>query len=240
MSVYADQLKAFKVLNSWGTKWGNGGYAWIDYSTFQNLTLEGYVTIDIFLDRVASAAVPVSASSPSGDRISKGSTADLGLPGGTPRDVKPVPEEATPSTPTTAARREQTPSPAVPVPTPTVSPSPVPGKLTVATFTPQALSAAVRSTTEPKGTFQWNGYSVQPYSVWLELPEAISIAVQRTEYWFNHPSFTNPKNSIAGSNIFIAKWQGYGCINDAKVIAFMKDGRKIEAPFDLCAAQGRF
>ena len=78
------------------------------------------------------------------------------------------------------------------------------------------------------------------YSVWLELPDSLAAMINRVEYWFNHPSFTNPKKSIVGSSIFIAKWQGYGCINDAKVVAFMKDGSKIEAPFDLCAAQTRF
>jgi len=33
---------AFEVLNSWGRKWGNGGYTWIPYQTFVNFVTEGY------------------------------------------------------------------------------------------------------------------------------------------------------------------------------------------------------
>lgn len=31
---YSNTLKAFKVINSWGTKWGNKGYGWIHYDFF--------------------------------------------------------------------------------------------------------------------------------------------------------------------------------------------------------------
>lgn len=33
---YDDALQAFKVRNSWGTYWGDGGYCWIGYDTFVN------------------------------------------------------------------------------------------------------------------------------------------------------------------------------------------------------------
>ena len=31
---YNDELNAFKFVNSWGTTWGNEGYAWLDYNFF--------------------------------------------------------------------------------------------------------------------------------------------------------------------------------------------------------------
>jgi hypothetical protein len=37
---------AFEVLNSWGRKWGNGGYIWIPYSVFVNFVMEAYEIID--------------------------------------------------------------------------------------------------------------------------------------------------------------------------------------------------
>ncbi|MEJ0106451.1 MAG: C1 family peptidase [Bacteroidota bacterium] len=34
---YNDTKNAFKVMNSWGTKWGDNGFAWIDYANFPTL-----------------------------------------------------------------------------------------------------------------------------------------------------------------------------------------------------------
>ena len=173
---YADQLKAFKVLNSWGTKWGDRGYAWIDYAAFQNLTLEGYVTIDIFLDRVASATGPANVGVPRGTSEPGRSTAEIGVPAGTPPDGKRAAssEAALPSTKpsTPATARPSAPSTASPqlaVNTPATSPGQASANLTIKPVMPQVLTTSVRSTTEPKLTFQWKGYSVQPYSVWASL-----------------------------------------------------------------------
>lgn len=35
---YNDELKAFKVVNSWGTNWGDKGYCWISYDFFKEPT----------------------------------------------------------------------------------------------------------------------------------------------------------------------------------------------------------
>ena len=37
---------AFEVMNSWGRKWGNGGYIWIPYETFVSFVTEGYEIIE--------------------------------------------------------------------------------------------------------------------------------------------------------------------------------------------------
>lgn len=34
---YSDQFKAFKLVNSWGEGWGDGGFVWVDYEAFDNV-----------------------------------------------------------------------------------------------------------------------------------------------------------------------------------------------------------
>jgi papain like protease len=40
---YDDRKRAIKLLNSWGTAWGNRGYAWMDYDLFPDVVRELYV-----------------------------------------------------------------------------------------------------------------------------------------------------------------------------------------------------
>ena len=40
---YDDDRRAFLVINSWGTAWGDGGYAWIAYDVWSSIVREGYV-----------------------------------------------------------------------------------------------------------------------------------------------------------------------------------------------------
>lgn len=40
---YDDAKSAFRILNSWGTGWGDGGYAWVDYSLMTNPQFTKYV-----------------------------------------------------------------------------------------------------------------------------------------------------------------------------------------------------
>ena len=200
---YADQLRAFKVLNL-GTGWGDSGYAWIAYPTFQAMTQEGYVTVDIFMQHFAPtvstppAAPPIAQAPPAVELLHTGKTPphqDGRYSGDTQKDT---------------------------------------------VLTTEMLGQAVRSTMKPKVLFNWEGLDVVPYSVWLDLPRRMTDTIMRVEYWFDHPSFVNPKRSEAGSNIFIANWRGYGCIRTARAKAFLKSGGVVEAPFDLCEVQGKF
>jgi hypothetical protein len=44
---YSDQRNAFRVINSWGTHWGDGGFGWISYPAFRAKVREAYVVQDI-------------------------------------------------------------------------------------------------------------------------------------------------------------------------------------------------
>ncbi len=39
---YDDSKNAFKIMNSWGTGWGEAGYSWIDYNFFGTVVSEAY------------------------------------------------------------------------------------------------------------------------------------------------------------------------------------------------------
>ena len=40
---YDEQLQAFKVINSWGPRWADGGFGWIDYDTYRKEVRAAYV-----------------------------------------------------------------------------------------------------------------------------------------------------------------------------------------------------
>ena len=44
---YDDNRGAFEIMNSWGRKWGNGGFMWIPYNVFTDFVMEGYEIIDM-------------------------------------------------------------------------------------------------------------------------------------------------------------------------------------------------
>lgn len=39
---YNDQIRAFEVVNSWGTNWANKGFLWIPYEVFEKVCFEAY------------------------------------------------------------------------------------------------------------------------------------------------------------------------------------------------------
>ncbi|MBF0356651.1 MAG: DUF4384 domain-containing protein [Alphaproteobacteria bacterium] len=55
---YDDAKRAFRLINSWGTDWGDDGYAWVSYRAFQTDVAEAYST------RIAQALPPLPLSEP--------------------------------------------------------------------------------------------------------------------------------------------------------------------------------
>ena len=74
---------AFEVLNSWGRKWGNGGYIWIPYQTFVNFVTEGYEITENILNFSGAnkfdgyARIEISGTADTADTAGK--TADVKL-----------------------------------------------------------------------------------------------------------------------------------------------------------------
>ena len=72
---YDDVKGAFRLLNSWGPGWSDGGRGWISYRGFRDTALEGYVVHDIILPSTITAQTPqiefettVLAETPAGTR----------------------------------------------------------------------------------------------------------------------------------------------------------------------------
>jgi len=43
---YDDDKGAFEIINSWGRKWGNGGFIWVPYKAFVDFVMESYEMIE--------------------------------------------------------------------------------------------------------------------------------------------------------------------------------------------------
>ena len=64
---YDETRQAFRLINSWGQAWGDHGYSWIDYATFQRMAGEAYA-----MEPSAAARVPrigVQSNAPPIDRV---------------------------------------------------------------------------------------------------------------------------------------------------------------------------
>jgi hypothetical protein len=60
---YDDSRNAFRVLNSWGTGWGDAGYYWLDYGLFPRVVNEAFVAKDA-LEPVVPTPTPTPNPTP--------------------------------------------------------------------------------------------------------------------------------------------------------------------------------
>lgn len=51
---YDDTKNAFKLINSWGTGWGENGFMWINYNAFKGIVKEAYVADDLIESNTTS------------------------------------------------------------------------------------------------------------------------------------------------------------------------------------------
>jgi fibronectin type 3 domain-containing protein len=71
LTGYDDRRGAVKLMNSWGTGWGEGGYAWMSYETFRETAFEAF-TVE---DQVESPEM--STEPPAAVRASRGASTTM-------------------------------------------------------------------------------------------------------------------------------------------------------------------
>ncbi|GEM_PF-1786638 len=103
---YDDSLGAFKLVNSWGTRWGNGGFAYLSYDFVRTKAWEAWA----MLDATNTTQMPAVTATPQ-------PTAAVTPVPPTPTPVQPT---RTPIPPTpTPVQPTRTPVPPTPTPQPT-------------------------------------------------------------------------------------------------------------------------
>lgn len=208
---YDDDRRALKIINSWGTEWGDEGFFWMDYRAARDLIVEAYVTTDHLYEELQNEAPGLILAAPQETRA-------LSVASSAP-DVDEINEETPPPPP----------------------PPPAPAQVVPPTLTQSMLERAVTGHVgrTAEGTTPM-GYDFYPASVWLRLEEPFLSQIESTEYYFYHPTFNNPKLPVEDSNVYLATWKGYGCIENAEVKVTLTTGEIITAPFNLCDIWDRF
>ena len=204
---YDDERRALKIINSWGSEWGDDGFFWMDYRATRHLIAEAYVTTDRLFDEPYLEETGIILAANPGDAPS--SNAASGAPSADEDDVA---EEV-------------------------AEPAPVEPKPLTEALLASAVTGHVGRSAEGQTPM---GYDYYPASVWLNLDEPMLSQIESAEYYFYHPTFFNPKLPVEDSNVFLATWNGYGCIENAEVKVTLKSGEQIAAPFNLCNIWDRF
>ena len=59
---YDDRKEAFRLMNSWGKNWGDGGYIWVKYSDFANFCKYAYVMYFVAPAKLETSAADTAAA----------------------------------------------------------------------------------------------------------------------------------------------------------------------------------
>ena len=124
---YSERRQAFKVMNSWGTRWGDGGFGWVSYRAVKQLSQLMFVMEVPEYVPPAPPVPPVVIAPP-----------------------EPVPEPVvTPPSPPPAPVVVTPPAPMPPVPGPIVKPEPAPPAPVIAPPAPPVVVAPPAPTPPP-------------------------------------------------------------------------------------------
>ena len=205
---YDDERRALKIINSWGTEWGDDGFFWMDYRASRQLIAEAYVTTDrLFDEPYPDEDGLVLASNP--EQAPARQAASVAPDRGDDGEI--------------------------------VEPAPIVEETSPEPLTAEILATAVTGHVGRSAEGQTpQGYDYYPASVWLNLEEPMLEQIEHTQYYFYHPTFNNPKQPVDDSNVYLATWKGYGCIENAEVEVTLKTGEVLNAPFNLCTIWDRF
>lgn len=94
---YDDNLQAFRLFNSWGTKWGDRGMAWVGYPVFKKIAREGYAVFDIVRDRRNPGPKPAPTPTPAPVNCEPWGGPSYRVTGVDPTDVLNMREDPNPS-----------------------------------------------------------------------------------------------------------------------------------------------
>jgi hypothetical protein len=112
--------------------------------------------------------------------------------------------------------------------------SPVPA------VTPDVLVKGLRTNIDPRilarqGVIEGEPVNISIWSIWLNLAPIYLSQIDSVDYYFLHWTFKhNPQRSLKGSSVFLAQWRGYGCTDEAYLIAKLKDGTSVRTDFNFC------
>jgi hypothetical protein len=132
---YDDRKQAFRVINSWGKRWGDGGYIWVSYEAYKTHVREVSI-LSVTPTRPPQPVTPVPPPAPPRPPAPVVEVKPAPPPPApAPPRPQPVVVEIKPAPPPPAPAPSPAPSPVVevkPPPAPPIVPSPVPPAVTPA------------------------------------------------------------------------------------------------------------